>query len=373
MSRHLFAKRRRGVCQNERVKGSMKLLYVIEHISTVGGLERILIDKMNALAAEPEFEVVLMTIWQDDNRPAFPLDERLGQICLGVEKPKSVIGWLTTMPKVLSIYNNKVRAIAPDVAIHFRAMGAMLTAFSSWKGYTVFEAHTARQYSNHRWLYPLMERRADVVVCLTQGDARNYPKARRVEVISNFVRTHAVPASEAERRCLFVGRLCPEKAPLRLVRLWKSIVARHPDWKLDIYGEGELEDTVRKEIINLGIGDSVVMHGYISDMAEVYSRGGILLLCSRTEGLPMVLIEAQNYGLPAVSTDCPYGPADIIKDGDNGFLVPQDNDAAFVDAVSSLIADASLRTKMAERARKTSGRYSREKIMEDWIKLFLER
>ena len=373
MSRHLFAKWRRGVCQNEWTKASMKLLYVIEHISTVGGLERILIDKMNALAAEPEFEVALMTIWQDDDRPAFPLDERVGRVCLGVEKPKSAIDWLATVPHVLHIYNNKVRAIAPDAVVHFRAMGAMLTAFSSWHGFTVFEAHTARSHSNHRWLYPLMERRADVVVCLTQGDACNYTKARRVEVIPNFVRPHVVPFCEGKKRCLFVGRLCSEKDPLRLVRLWKSIVACHPEWTLDIYGAGEQEEAVRKEITHLGIGDSVVMHGYISDMSEVYAQGGILLLCSRTEGLPMVLIEAQNYGLPAVSTDCPYGPADIIKDGDNGFLVPQDNDGAFVDAVSSLMADASLRTRMAERARKTSARYSMEKIMEDWRKLFLER
>ena len=81
----------------------MKLLYVIEHISTVGGLERILIDKMNALAAEDGFDLVLMTIWQDGDRPAFPLDKRVEQVCLDVKRPKSGFGWLATMPKVLYI------------------------------------------------------------------------------------------------------------------------------------------------------------------------------------------------------------------------------------------------------------------------------
>ena len=354
----------------------MKLLYVIEHISTVGGLERILIDKMNALAAEPEFEVVLMTIWQDDNRPAFPLDERVGQVCLGVEKPKSAIGWLATVPHVLHIYNNKVRAIAPDVVIHFRAMGAMLIAFSSWKGYTVFEAHTARQYSNHRWLYPLMERRADVVVCLTQGDARNYTKARRVEVIPNFtsVDSHcSFSSSRSSNSCLFVGRLSPQKDPLRLVRLWKMIVAKHPKWQLEICGDGELETEVRAEVERLGISGSVVMHGNVSDISDMYSKSTMLLLCSHTEGLPMVLIEAMRNGLPTVSTDCPYGPADIIKDGENGFLVPQEDDIAFVDAVSALIENEMLRKKMGVKALETSVRFSKEVIIHRWKELFLKR
>ncbi len=373
MSRHLFAKWRRGVCQNEWTKASMKLLYVIEHISTVGGLERILIDKMNALAAEPEFEVVLMTIWQDDNRPAFPLDERVGQVCLGVEKPKSAIGWLATVPHVLHIYNNKVRAIAPDVVIHFRAMGAMLTAFSSWKGYTVFEAHTARQFSNHRWLYPLMERRADVVVCLTNGDAQNYTKVRRVEVIPNFVRTTPIHSCRRVCKCLFVGRLCPEKDPLRLVRLWKQVVDKYSDWQLDICGEGELSNEVRAEIERLSIKDNVQMYGQVSDVSKMYAQSAMLLLCSITEGLPVVLIEAMRSGLPVVSTDCPYGPADVIKDGENGFLVPQEDDIAFVDAVSALIENEMLRKKMGVKALETSVRFSKEVIIHRWKELFVKR
>ena len=351
----------------------MRLLYVIEHISTVGGLERILIDKMNAMAAEEGFDVVLMTIWKDENRPAFPLDDRVGQVCLDVKRPNSGIGWLATMPKVLYIYNNKVRAIAPDVVIHFRAMGAMITAFSSWKGYTVFEAHTARHFSNHRWLYPLMERRADVVVCLTNGDAQNYTKARKVVVIPNFAVTSHTPSCERGNRCLFVGRLCTEKDPLRLLHLWRQIREVHSGWQLDICGEGELSKEVRAEIERLSIGGSVKMHGQLSDVSKMYAQSAMLLLCSRTEGLPMVLIEAMRSGLPVVSTDCPYGPADIIEDGENGFLVSQDDDAAFVKAVSMMIENQTMRKRMGEKALEMSERFSKEAIINRWKELFLRK
>ena len=358
----------------------MKLLYVIEHISTQGGLERILIDKMNALAGEPGFDVKLMTVWQDENGPAFPLDARVGQVCLGLDRPASAVGLLATMPRVLHRYNNKVRAIAPDVVIYFRAIGAMLTALSSWKGYTVFEAHTARQHSNHQWLYPFMERKADVVVCLTKADAMNYSKAKRVEVIPNFAEdtisaeTKASHQDEREgKRAVFVGRLCLEKDPLRLLRLWRNIVAKHPTWVLDIFGKGELEDAVRMEIERLGIADSVILHGHTSDVSEVYGSADILLLCSRTEGLPMVLIEAMRNGLPVVSTDCPYGPSDIIENGETGLLVPQNDDEAFVKAVSALMTDESLRKRMGERARKASAKFSKDAIIQRWKKLLLER
>ena len=358
----------------------MKLLYVIEHISTQGGLERIIIDKMNALVCEPEFEVILMTVWQDENGPAFPLDPQVGQVCLGLDRPSSVVGFLATMPRVLHGYNNKVHTIAPDVVVHFRAVGAMLTAFSSWKGYTVFEAHLARQHCNHQWLYPFMERKADVVVCLTKADAMNYSKAKRVEVIPNFtdnvtsVQTRTSYSDEREGgRAIFVGRLCPEKDPLRLLRLWRNIVAKHPAWVLDIFGDGELEGVVRSEIECLGITDSVILHGHVSAMSEVYGSADILLLCSRTEGLPMVLIEAMRSGLPVVSTDCPYGPSDIIEDGETGLLVPLTNDEAFVKAVSALMTDKSLRKRMGERAKKASCKFSKDVIIHRWKKLLLER
>jgi glycosyltransferase involved in cell wall biosynthesis len=154
--------------------------------------------------------------------------------------------------------------------------------------------------------------------------------------------------------------------------MWKDIVAKHPNWVLDIYGTGELEERVRVEIARLGIDNGVIMHGYTKDMAQVYAGAEMLLLCSHTEGLPMVVMEAMRYGLPVVSTDCQYGPADMIENGKNGFLVTQNDDEAFVNAVSALMGDEALRKRMGERARKTSVRYSRETIVERWKKMFLE-
>ncbi len=353
----------------------MKLLYVIEHISTVGGLERILVEKMNALSADPAFEVTLLTVWHDEAPPAFPLDARVGQACLDVPCPKSAMGMALAMPRVLCRFNKYVHSLRPDVVVHFRAIGAMLAAFSSWRGYTVFEAHTARPHSNHRWLYTFMERRVDVVVCLTRGDAANYRRARRVKVIPNF--TSIVPSTkplnhQTTKPLLFVGRLCKEKNPLRLLSLWHGIVSRNPALHLDIYGDGELSSQVREEIVRLGLGNSVTMCGSSSDMPAVYASHSMLLLTSLTEGLPMTIIEAMRCGLPIVSLDCPYGPADIIGHGVTGMLVPQDDDAGFVNAVLSLMADDTLRQEMGRKAMEVSTQYTPDAVVQSWKDLFNE-
>ena len=86
----------------------------------------------------------------------------------------------------------------------------------------------------------------------------------------------------------------------------------------------------------------------------------------------MVLIEAMCYALPVVSTDCRYGPSDIIDNGETGFLVSQNDDEAFVDAVSALMSDKGLRERMGEKAKMESVRFSKGVIGERWRKLFLE-
>lgn len=359
----------------ERRHQEMKILYVIEHISTIGGLERILIEKMNALSRQCDMEVMLMTVWKDDAVPAFPIDDAVKHYCLNIEHPASTLEMVMCMPRIVKSYNKHVAELAPDVVVHFRAIGALLIAFSTWKGYTVFEAHGARHHNNHTWLYPLMERRVDAVVCLTTKDAANYKKAKEVVVIPNFTTmTPSCSIVDYDREhCIFAGRLCYEKDPLRLLQIWKRVAAHRPSWILDIYGSGEMEMVVSDSIEQLGLQNHVVMHGQVGEMSSVYTQGSVLLLTSRTEGLPMVLIEAMRCGLPVVSTDCPYGPSDIVRNGENGMLVPLSDDDAFVESLLTMMDSVDLRRQMGEKAKETSALFAMDKIIGQWVSFFKSR
>ena len=179
-------------------------------------------------------------------------------------------------------------------------------------------------------------------MCLTRGDAAEYRHARRVAVIPNF--TDIEPKGDPDyesHRCVFVGRPCPEKNIERLERLWTKVQQTHPDWVLE-------------------------RHAQTEDMASAYQRGSILVMTSRSEGFPMSLVEAQKCGLPCVAFDCKYGPSDIIVDGETGYVIPYDDDEAFVEKLERLMDDAALRRRMGEAARRNVERFDKEKIIEEW-------
>ena len=319
----------------------MKLLYVIEHFSVRAGLERIISDKMNALIARGH-DVTLLTVWSEPIPFAYPLDSRIHTHCLGLREPRFRLLYPITLRRVLCRFNRFIHSEQPDVAIFSRAIGAWLAGRTSWQGRMVFESHGARRYSNHRWLYPRMERKVESVVCLTQGDAREYKTARRVEIIPNFtnIRPTGVPDYGAHR-VVFVGRRDYQKNLERLHTLWERVQRTHPDWTLSLH-----HDTV--------------------DVAAAYQQGSIQVLTSRYEGFPMVLLEGQRCGLPCVAFNCPYGPADIIEDGVTGFLIPYNDDEAFVRRLTQLMDDEVLRRRMGQAAQEKIHRFDKEKILDQW-------
>ena len=340
----------------------MRIVYVVENITGVGGLQRILIDKMNYLAEHTMHEIVLMTVWHADREPHFPISPAVRFVHLNV--PKS----MAFLPLALWRFRKRIRRLNPDVTIQLRAVGAFLTLFSGWHGPTIMEMHSARQAMNHRWLYPLVERRLDAIVCLTNGDARNYPNARRVEVIPNFStlppqgegRGGASPcegregASCQRRHVVWMGRDCPEKNLLRLRRIWAEIEKTHPDWTLDI-------------------------HHNTSDVVGAYAKASISVLTSKAEGFSLTTLEAQQMGLPVVAFDCPYGPSDIVIDGETGYLIPltidgseEKADKLFIEKLTYLMNHADIRREMGSAARKAAGRFNKQQIMNQWLKLFAE-
>lgn len=352
----------------------MKILYVIEGISTKGGLERIIIDKMNVLSTMPDFDVTLMTVWKDGATLPYPLNKDVEHLSLDIERPHSTFSMLTRMPQVLKRFDREVRRISPDVTIHFRAVGAFLIAFSSWKGRTIFESHCVRHTSPHLWLYPLMEKKVGTIVCLTKGDANEYSRARDIRIVPNF--TNIIPKGEPDyqtKHCIFVGRLCKEKDPLRLLRFWMLIHQSQPDWVLDIYGDGPLRQQLEQGIALFQLSESVTLHGQCEDMASAYQHASILLQTSQTESFGLTILEAMTCGLPVVSLDCQYGPAELIEDGVTGYLIPTDGSEVahtFADATIRLMNDENLRRQMGQKAQEKATLFSRSSVMTQWIDIF---
>ena len=143
-------------------------------------------------------------------------------------------------------------------------------------------------------------------------------------------------------------------------------------WKLRLVGDGEKREALEKQIDTLGLKDKVVLGKEENDMAAVYGGASIVALSSRYEGLPMVLLEAQAFGVPVVSFDCKCGPREIIEDGKTGLIVPEGDIDALAKALERLMENDELRKEMGQNAFRIAGKWRTDAIMEKWTALFRE-
>ena len=155
-----------------------------------------------------------------------------------------------------------------------------------------------------------------------------------------------------------------------MLEAWKIVINKRNDWVLKLVGEGEQKKVLIEQCKMLGIEKTVIFKETTKNMMEEYRNASMFLMTSRYEGLPMVLLEAISFGVPCVSFNCPHGPADIIKNGENGILVENESIEEFANAILKLIDDEDLRKKMGKAAIESSKDYLPERIMPQWIDLF---
>jgi len=156
---------------------------------------------------------------------------------------------------------------------------------------------------------------------------------KKMSVIYNPVSKALIEKVEAVRkedmtakgRITFIGRIDPQKQPEQLIEAFKLVKNKMPEATLRIVGDGNLMEQTKRQVQELGLANDVIFDGIRKDMEQVYAVTDAVILSSQYEGMPNALIEAIGCGIPVVSYDCPIGPAEIVEDGVNGFLVKQDD------------------------------------------------
>lgn len=346
----------------------MHVLYEIERLSTAGGIERIITDKANYMVDVWGWEVTILVLLEDASQPFYALSSKVKVEYLHIKS-----SGIAMCVRALWSINRCVRKMQPDIYVTVQTIGALSCLFRTHTIPTIYEAHGIRSCMQHQWAMTVAEKFADTVVVLTKNNAKRYSKAKRVEVIPNFTNivTLGIP-DYAQKHCIAVGRLDFEKDFSRMIALWERVHKDNSEWVLDIYGDGPERKMLQELIAKHKLGNSVVLHGATSNVSSALLSGSINLLTSRFEGFGLVLIEAANCGLPSVAFDCQDGPADIIENGKMGYLIPYNDDEAFVDRLSELINNENLRREMGMAAYNSSIHYQPARIMSMWLSLFSE-
>lgn len=218
-----------------------------------------------------------------------------------------------------------------------------------------------------KFVYP----RADRIVFQTE-EARNYfpDKVRKKGVVIPNPISGCLPErfeGERKREIVTVGRMAEQKNYPLLLNAYAEIHRKYPDWKLKIFGEGELKEEIYRLCKRLEIVDAVEFCGFVENPAEQIRKSGMFVLSSDYEGISNAMLEAMAIGLPCICTDCPAGGARMmIRDHENGILVPVRNEKRLAEAMEELIGNIDLAEKISIRATDIKEKLSAEKIAEEW-------
>ncbi len=168
------------------------------------------------------------------------------------------------------------------------------------------------------------------------------------------------------KKIITAGYLSEIKGFDMLVEVAAKVLAKHPDWTWDLYGEGNYRPTLEKLIQDFRVEGRLTLKGYCADMPKAYAESAIYVMTSRKEGMGMVLVEAQKYGLPCVAFDIPCGPSDTIFDGVNGLLVEPFDLEEMAAKIESLIEDKEKRIAFSAQSMLAHGEMTRDFIVNKW-------
>ena len=374
----------------------MKIYYIYTALVTKGGADRVIVEKANWLA-EHGHEIAIITDTQMGREPVFPLSPKVRLIDLAVDFSQEYgHGFLVRIwmyYKLMRQYRKMVTDVLmkdrPDIVIS--TLGRDISFITKIKDGSkkIGEAHTTKHFIRNfhlleqrnvifkyltkffRWHMDRQVNRLDALVVLTSQDEHDWGDKIPIYVIPNSFPFYPDKPSLCEnKQAIIVGRYNSAKGYNYLIDAWKIVYQKHPDWIINIFGSGEYKDRVRKQIQDNGLQDVVIMNNPIDHIMEEYLKSSIYVMSSVFEGFAMVLLEAMSCGLPCVSFDCPYGPRNVITDGEDGILVEYLNSQALADNICKLIENEELRKRMGNNGRRNVLRFSREMIMPQWVELF---
>ena len=369
----------------------MKIVYCIPSLLNMGGLKRVLTNKINYLVKEFDYDIVIVTRNQKGNDPYYSLNSKVKVYDISTKNPSSA-GMLSKFFCYISIlwrYYVSLKKILlkekPDVTVSVFSLELYFLFLIDDGSKKVVECHGPRYFWSsfpaqgftkivrrfRNKLHSFLLRKYNKFIVLTNEDREAWPELNNVIVIPNPAKTYVKKVSNlSNKKVISVGRLSKGKRFDHLIQAWGILHTKYPSWRLDIIGEGELRDNLQELINELGLSSCVKLKGESNNVFEEYLSSSIFVLASEHEGLPMVLLEAMSVGLPLVSYSCPCGPKDLIKNGVNGFLVKPLDYLELADKIMQLISSPLLLEQMSIYNIEEIKKYSEVNIMNKWKNLF---
>ncbi|MCX4823043.1 glycosyltransferase family 4 protein [Streptomyces sp. NBC_01142] len=377
----------------------MKISFLIHTIYGIGGTIRTTLNLAEELANRHEVEIV--SVFHHRDTSAFVIDPRITVVPLVDIRPDSPADDKqnplfsqpsTAFPRAEARYKEYNRLVDDRVREHYATsdadivigtrpgLVAYVAQFAPSSAVRVGQEHMTHNHHKAALREEMYEHldAIDAFVTVSEGDAAVWrektplPTTRVLAIPNSVPEPPIAPSDGTGKTIVAAGRLASEKQYHVLIDAFAKVVALRPDWMLRIYGSGDQRDKLRSRINELGLYNQIHLMGAHSPIEPEWAKGAIAASTSRHESFGMTVVEAMRCGVPMVSTDCDYGPREIIQDGVDGLLVPVGDVEAISQALLRLIDDEGLRRRMGAAAVRNARRFDPGVVTKQYEALFDE-
>ncbi len=351
-----------------------KICFFSGDITRSGGTEKVACQIMNGLTAQYDISVISLT--HSSEEMFYPLNSGIKKVALFDSNPNGIKQYFYVVKRIRKYLKTNNIDILIDIdtildMFSATAVGGLKTKLIAWEHFNFHET------MGNKLRVPIrkhMTKHADCVVTLTKEDRKTYSDyfgdKLRVEQIYNPVE---ITKTQGEynlhsKTIISVGRLAKQKGFDMLVDVADKVLKEHTDWEWIILGEGDERESLEKKIAQKQI-DNLKLLGRVSNVAEYMQKSAIYVMTSRYEGFPLVLIEAKANKLPVVSFSCKTGPAELVQDGVNGYLINCYDIQAMADRICELIVSPEKRVRFSNQSQDMTDILEYQTIIEQWIKI----
>lgn len=342
-------------------------------ITRSGGTERVATAVAGGLAVQGRYRILILSLTERSETLFFPLHDSVKHYALGDRWLRWGPEYLKVIPRLRHFLKEQDIDIVVDIdivldALSIPASKGLKTKIISWEH---FNCDYEMKFLYRRCILKYSVKRTDYVVTLTERDRRNYEsrlnRKRNVSVVSNPISEESCgDGGEREKWLITVGNLFYIKGVDYLGQVAVKILKRHPDWKWMVVGDGDQRAYLENLIQENALQDQLLLTGSVSDVGFYLRKARIYVMTSRSEGLPMCLLEAKLFKLPVVSFDISTGPAEIIEDGVNGYLIRPYDCQEMADKAEILMEDETLWKQFSNSAHRNLERFQAENVLKQW-------
>ena len=336
-----------------------------------GGAERVACNLANYLSRRQYYiDVVTMS----DTKASYGLNENVKEIALLSDKEK------TNKIKDNLVRNERLKKYIKenqDVSCYIVMLPITIFMLARLRRMIPGKTIIAERCNpdSYSLLVKMMMRyaakRCDLLVVQTKEIGNWYKDVKNKIIIPNAINKDVVMPERREvlKKIVAVGRLTKQKNYPMLIKGFYEFQKKHPEYILEIYGQGQEKEELERLVREYGISKKVKFLGYVSNVSERIADAKCFVMTSNYEGMPNALIEAMCMGLPCIATDCDGGGAKaLILNDKNGVLIPKNDVDELVGKMNRIVEDDDFAKKIAENAKELKNQLSYDKIYAEWEK-----